>query len=66
MAPTLIHPPGTVFIDDNEVRAVHVDAATYYGGGDTHFRSRTYSHVWFPSPKFLLVFSYKLLGNPWS
>ncbi|KAH0833005.1 glycoside hydrolase family 37 protein [Lanmaoa asiatica] len=45
MPPTLNHPPGINFIEDAEHRAVHVDAATYYGGTESFSRSRTYSHV---------------------
>lgn len=47
MAPTLNHPTGVTFVDDHDhnSRPVHVDAATYYGGGESYTRSRTYSHV---------------------
>jgi len=44
MAPALSHPPGVAF-DDHAHRPVTVDAATYYGGGESYSRSRTYSHV---------------------
>ncbi|KIK33242.1 glycoside hydrolase family 37 protein [Suillus luteus UH-Slu-Lm8-n1] len=43
MAPALNHPTGVTFVDDGH-RSVHVDAATYYGGGEAFTRSRTYSH----------------------
>jgi alpha,alpha-trehalase len=45
MAPALNHPSGVTFIDDETLVTVHVDAATYYGGGESYTRSRTYSHV---------------------
>lgn len=45
MAPALNHPSGVTFIDDDSLGTVHVDAATYYGGGESFTRSRTYSHV---------------------
>ncbi|KAH9831602.1 trehalase-domain-containing protein [Rhodofomes roseus] len=41
MAPTLTHPTGVNFID--EQRAVNTDATTYYGGEEQFSRSRTYS-----------------------
>ncbi|KAJ7238582.1 alpha,alpha-trehalase-neutral trehalase [Mycena haematopus] len=44
MAPALNHPSGVTFIDDEILGTVHVDAATYYGGGESFTRSRTYSH----------------------
>ncbi|KAN0092931.1 glycoside hydrolase family 37 protein [Tylopilus felleus] len=44
MAPILNHPPGLTFVEDAEHRAVHVDAATYYGGAASFSRSRTYSY----------------------
>ncbi|KAH7913530.1 glycoside hydrolase family 37 protein [Hygrophoropsis aurantiaca] len=44
MAPALNHPQSVAFIDDAEHRPVNVDAATYYGGGESYTRSRTYSH----------------------
>jgi alpha,alpha-trehalase len=44
MAPALNHPAGVTFVDDGH-GPVHVDAATYYGGGEAFIRSRTYSHV---------------------
>ncbi|KXN91644.1 Neutral trehalase [Leucoagaricus sp. SymC.cos] len=44
MAPTVNHPAGVTFIDDHNHRQVNVDAATYYGGDESHSRSRTYSH----------------------
>jgi hypothetical protein len=44
MAPALNHPSGVTFIDES-LGTVHVDAATYYGGGESFTRSRTYSHV---------------------
>ncbi|KAK0469618.1 alpha,alpha-trehalase-neutral trehalase [Desarmillaria tabescens] len=47
MAPVLTHPAGVSFIDDQASRPVNVDAATYYGGGESFTRSRTYSHVGF-------------------
>ncbi|KAJ7649884.1 alpha,alpha-trehalase-neutral trehalase [Roridomyces roridus] len=44
MAPALNHPSGVTFVDDHEHGLVgHVDAATYYGGGESFTRSRTYS-----------------------
>lgn len=45
MAPSLNHPTGVAFVDDHDLRAANVDAATYYGGGESYTRSRTYSHV---------------------
>ena len=45
MAPALNHPPGVTFVDDHIHRPIHEDAATYYGGGESYTRSRTYSHV---------------------
>lgn len=45
MAPQLNHPPGVNFVDEQPHRGIHIDAATYYGGGETFTRSRTYSHV---------------------
>lgn len=51
MAPILNHPPGLNFIEDGKDHAVHVDAATYYGGAESFSRSRTYSHVrFYPHP----------------
>ncbi|KAI6006620.1 glycoside hydrolase family 37 protein [Pisolithus orientalis] len=44
MAPSLTHPPGVTFVDDGERGSVHLEAAVYYGGGETFTRSRTYSH----------------------
>ncbi|KAF8896084.1 alpha,alpha-trehalase [Infundibulicybe gibba] len=43
MAPSVNHPTGVSFVEEH--KAVHVDAATYYGGGETYARSRTYSHA---------------------
>ena len=45
MAPVLNHPTGVTFVDDHDFKPVNVDAATYYGGGESYTRSRTYSHV---------------------
>lgn len=45
MAPVLNHPTSVTFVDDANRSSVHVDAATYYGGGEVYTRSRTYSHV---------------------
>lgn len=46
MAPALNHPTGVTFVDDHDVhRPGHVEAETYYGGGESYTRSRTYSHV---------------------
>jgi hypothetical protein len=45
MAPALNHPAGVSFIDDHGVTATNVEAAVYYGGGESYTRSRTYSHV---------------------
>ncbi|KAI0833631.1 trehalase-domain-containing protein [Trametes gibbosa] len=42
MAPTLAHPTGVNFIDDQQ-RPVHSDASTYYGGEERFSRGRTYS-----------------------
>ncbi|KAI6108140.1 glycoside hydrolase family 37 protein [Pisolithus sp. B1] len=44
MAPSLTHPSGVTFVDDGEHGSVHLEAAVYYGGGETFTRSRTYSH----------------------
>ncbi|EPT01656.1 hypothetical protein FOMPIDRAFT_96258 [Fomitopsis schrenkii] len=41
MAPSLTHPMGVNFID--EQKPVNTDAATYYGGEEQFSRSRTYS-----------------------
>ncbi|KAI0034747.1 alpha,alpha-trehalase-neutral trehalase [Vararia minispora EC-137] len=43
MAPSLSHPPGVNFIDDDAHRHVHSEAEHYYGGPEYHSRSRTYS-----------------------
>lgn len=43
MAPSLTHPMGVNFID--EQKPVNTDAATYYGGEEQFSRSRTYSAV---------------------
>jgi len=45
MAPTLNHPPTVNFLDDHTQRPINVDASIYYGGGEVHSRSRTYSQV---------------------
>lgn len=46
MAPSVLHPAGVAFVDDERAdKHIHVDAATYYGGGESFTRSRTYSHV---------------------
>jgi alpha,alpha-trehalase len=45
MAPALNHPSGVTFIEDAQHKAGHLDAAAYYGGGESFTRSRTYSHV---------------------
>ena len=45
MAPTLNHPPTVNFLDDHTHRPINVDASIYYGGGEVHSRSRTYSQV---------------------
>ncbi|KAJ7285295.1 alpha,alpha-trehalase-neutral trehalase [Mycena rebaudengoi] len=34
MAPALSHPAGVTFVDDAVLGSSHVEAATYYGGGD--------------------------------
>ncbi|KAI5992068.1 glycoside hydrolase family 37 protein [Pisolithus albus] len=44
MAPSLTHPSGVTFVDDGEHGSAHLEAAVYYGGGETFTRSRTYSH----------------------
>ncbi|KAJ7592887.1 alpha,alpha-trehalase-neutral trehalase [Mycena floridula] len=45
MAPAFSHPSGVAFVEDSDSRPVHVvDAATYYGGGESYTRTRTYSH----------------------
>ncbi|EGN98809.1 glycoside hydrolase family 37 protein [Serpula lacrymans var. lacrymans S7.3] len=44
MAPALNHPTNVAFVDEHDLRPVNVDAATYYGGGESFTRSRTYSH----------------------
>ncbi|KAG5337287.1 hypothetical protein C0989_009933 [Termitomyces sp. Mn162] len=50
MAPTLNHPSGVTFVEE---RPTNVDAATYYAGGDSYTRSRTYStsHIHGYKPK---------------
>lgn len=45
MAPALNHPPTVNFLDDYTQRPINVDASIYYGGGEVHSRSRTYSQV---------------------
>ncbi|TFK74113.1 glycoside hydrolase family 37 protein [Pluteus cervinus] len=45
MAPTVPHPAGVNFVDEQQAQRIHVDAATYYGGGETFTRARTYSHA---------------------
>ncbi|KAG6832783.1 hypothetical protein H0H92_009401 [Tricholoma furcatifolium] len=44
MAPPLNHPPGVTFVEERAATTHTVDAATYYGGGESYTRSRTYSH----------------------
>lgn len=44
MAPALHQPLNINFADDPQ-KLVNVDAATYYGGGESYARSRTYSAV---------------------
>ncbi|KAI6042903.1 glycoside hydrolase family 37 protein [Pisolithus marmoratus] len=44
MAPSLTHPSGVSFVEDGEHGSAQVEAAVYYGGGETFTRSRTYSH----------------------
>jgi len=44
MAPALNHPSGVSFAEERHGQ-VNIDAAAYYGGGETYARSRTYSHV---------------------
>ncbi|KAJ7024752.1 alpha,alpha-trehalase-neutral trehalase [Mycena alexandri] len=44
MAPAVNHPSGVSFVPDEALGGAHVDAATYYGGGESYTRSRTYSH----------------------
>lgn len=53
MAPALNHPSGVTFVEE---QPTDVDAAIYYGGGDSYTRSRTYSTV-------RLVFSLLMLTN---
>lgn len=55
MAPALNHPTGVTFVEE---RPVNVDAATYYGGGESYTRSRTYSasHIHGYNPKTLPAF----------
>lgn len=48
MAPALNHPTGVTFVEEHSSRPINVDAATYYGGGESYTRSRTYSHVSIP------------------
>lgn len=45
MPPPLYHPYAATFIDDHDIKHPHTDPASYYGGGETYLRSRTYSHV---------------------
>ena len=52
MAPTLNHPSGVTFID--EQKPVHADAAEYYGGQEQFSRGRTYSAVSICLPTSLL------------
>jgi alpha,alpha-trehalase len=47
MAPVLSHPSRASFVDEFGTKPINVDAAVYYGGGETYTRSRTYSHVSF-------------------
>ncbi|KAF5372759.1 hypothetical protein D9615_010103 [Tricholomella constricta] len=55
MAPALNHPTGVSFVEE---RPTNVDAATYYGGGESYTRSRTYStsHIHGYIPKKLPAF----------
>ncbi|EKM58523.1 glycoside hydrolase family 37 protein [Phanerochaete carnosa HHB-10118-sp] len=43
MAPSLNHPAGVTFIDDEQQRPVHSEADEYYGGQEQFSRGRTYS-----------------------
>ncbi|KAF9041963.1 glycoside hydrolase family 37 protein [Hymenopellis radicata] len=44
MAPVVNHPTGVSFVDERDAKHPHLDAAAYYGGGESFTRSRTYSH----------------------
>jgi hypothetical protein len=49
MPPAFVHPAGVNFVDE-DARPTDVDAAIYYGGGDSYTRTRTYSQVSFDMP----------------